>query len=181
MSKEVIFSLAVGVAIGVCVSSAYFKKKYELIAQSEIDSVKEVLGKHMPEKPENDKDHTDKPDQEPNFYSGEALKAYKRYSGSGNESDKSASDLGPYVISPNEFGTMDEYETVSLTYYSKDNVLTDDNDEIVDDVDEIIGQDSLKHFGEYEDDSVYVRNDRRKCDYEILLDESDYHKYYGGD
>ena len=76
---------------------------------------------------------------------------------------------------------MDEYETVSLTYYSKDNVLTDDNDEIVDDVDEIIGQDSLKHFGEYEDDSVYVRNDRRKCDYEILLDESDYHKYYGGD
>ena len=67
---------------------------------------------------------------------------------------------------------------ISLTYYSGNGVLVDDNEEQVDNVEELVGEGSLKHFGEYEDDSVYVRNDERKCDYEILLDESN---YYGGD
>ena len=68
---------------------------------------------------------------------------------------------------------MDDYETFSLSYYS-DGVVADDNDDLVDDVDEVIGLESLKHFGEYEDDSVFVRNDRLKCDYEILLDQRRY-------
>ena len=46
--------------------------------------------------------------------------------------------------------------------------------DIVDDIEETVGIDSLTHFGEYEDDSVFVRNDERKCDYEILLDDRDY-------
>ena len=45
---------------------------------------------------------------------------------------------------------------------------------VVDDVEEIVGEESLTHFGEYEDDSVFVRNDRLKCDYEILLDQRNY-------
>ena len=47
--------------------------------------------------------------------------------------------------------------------------MADDNDELVDDVEETVGSDSLNHFGEYEYDLVFVRNDRLKCDYEILL------------
>ena len=39
---------------------------------------------------------------------------------------------------------------------------------------ETIGKDSLTHFGEYEDDSVFVRNDRLKADYEILMDQRTY-------
>ena len=79
----------------------------------------------------------------------------------------------PYVISPEEFGEFEEYEKISLTYYA-DQVLTDENNEEVDDVEEIVGEESLTHFGEYEDDSVFVRNDRLKCDYEILLDQRNY-------
>ena len=41
-------------------------------------------------------------------------------------------------------------------------------------MDEIVGKESLNHFGEYEDDSVFVRNDRLKRDYEILLDQRNY-------
>ena len=33
----------------------------------------------------------------------------------------------------------------------------------------IVGDDFKKHFGEYEDDCVYVRNDNLDIDYEILL------------
>ena len=55
-----------------------------------------------------------------------------------------------------------------------DGVLADDMDEIIEDVDEVVGEDSLNHFGEFEEDSVYVRNDERKCDYEILRDNRNY-------
>ena len=77
------------------------------------------------------------------------------------------------VVSPDEFGEIDEYEKISLTYYI-DGSLADDNDELIEDVDGTIGFESLNHFGEYEDDSVFVRNDRLKCDYEILLDQRNY-------
>ena len=49
-------------------------------------------------------------------------------------------------------------------------MLTDDNDEKMEDYEETIGKDSLDHFGEYEDDSVFVRNDKLRCDFEILSD-----------
>lgn len=80
----------------------------------------------------------------------------------------------PYVISPDDFGEEDGYETISLTYYQKNDIVADDMDELVEDVDKVIGYESLAHFGEYEDDSVFVRNDRLKVDYEILLDDRDY-------
>ena len=41
-------------------------------------------------------------------------------------------------------------------------------------MDNVVGLESLTHFGEFEDDSVFVRNDRLKCDYEILLDQRTY-------
>lgn len=81
--------------------------------------------------------------------------------------------MDPYVISPEEFGELDDYDTDSLTYY-EDGVLTNDMDEPIDNIDDIVGKESLERFGEYEDDSVFVRNDRLKCDYEIL---KDYRKY----
>ena len=83
----------------------------------------------------------------------------------------------PYVIQPSEFGEFDDYEKISLTY-TADGVLLDDMNEIVDDIEEIVGEDSLEHFGEYEDDSVYVRNDSKKCDYEILLDQRNYQEIF---
>ena len=98
---------------------------------------------------------------------------YTNYSRSVEEKKGDPFVEKPYVISPEEFGEFEEYEKISLTYYA-DQVLTDENNEEVDDVEEIVGEESLTHFGEYEDDSVFVRNDRLKCDYEILLDQRNY-------
>lgn len=75
----------------------------------------------------------------------------------------------PYVISPEEFGEDDEFETESLFYHA-DGVLTDSRLNVIENVDEIVGIDSLNHFGEYEDDSVFVRNETLHVDYEILKD-----------
>lgn len=78
-----------------------------------------------------------------------------------------ASDI--YVIAPDDFDTND-YETESLNYYA-DGVLTDQYDNPIDNPEELIGDiEPFNHFGEYEDDTVHVRNDVTKCDYEILRD-----------
>ena len=75
----------------------------------------------------------------------------------------------PYAIPPEEFGEIEGYVQTSLTYYA-DKILTDEDDNIIDDVEDIVGKDFARHFGEYEDDSVFIRNDSKKHDYEILKD-----------
>ena len=81
------------------------------------------------------------------------------------------------VIPPEDFGEFG-YKCESLTYYS-DKVLTFDNDEIITDIDKYVGSDSLNTFGEYEDDSVFVRNHGMKTDFEILLDSRRYSDVVG--
>lgn len=174
-----------GASIGSVVTWMYVKKKYEQLAKEEIDSVKEVFSKRetndaMKEAKFNKQE--EKPDlkmyaatvRENNYtnYSNtdskDETKKEVRKQDDGNEKGYFA-----YVITPEEFGEFDDYEKVSLSYFD-DQILADENLDIVDDVDETVGVDSLTHFGEYEDDSVFVRNDERKCDYEILLDHRDY-------
>lgn len=81
----------------------------------------------------------------------------------------------PYVISPDEFGEKDGYENVTLTYYA-DGVLTDYFDNVISNVDEVVGFDSLDHFGEYDEDAVFVRNEKMETDYEILRDLRDFNE-----
>ena len=80
----------------------------------------------------------------------------------------------PYVIHPDDFG--DDYNTITLVYYKDDVVATYDTGEVLTDkeVEDLIGEESLSHFGEYEEDRVFVRNDARKIDYEILRSEETY-------
>lgn len=186
MNNKVIpfLTFVLGAAAGSFVTWHYLKDVYEQIAQEEIDSVKEVFLKRERELSE---------DEEPKrkiaacYENGESKavvdkKEIAEYAeriqkeGYTNYSDVASgkkAESKPYVISPEEFGEFEEYEKISLTYYSN-NILADENNEVIEDVEETIGVDSLTHFGEYEDDSVFVRNDARKCDYEILLDQRSY-------
>lgn len=174
-----------GAGIGSVCTWQLLKRKYELIAQEEIDSVKAAYatretGKSLVEgfcnglKVAEDRTQKDEGDVDFKKYASIIQKeGYTDYSRSVEEKKGEAFVEKPYVISPEEFGEFEEYEKISLTYYA-DEVLADENDEEVDDVDEIVGDESLNHFGDYEDDSVFVRNDRLKCDYEILLDQRNY-------
>lgn len=153
-----------GVAIGAAAAWYGLKTRYEQLAQEEIDSVKEAFSKKK--EPEQPKETAEK--QEFTDYSARAAKYQPKDE---REEDKIVDK--PYVISPDEFGEFEDYEKISLIFYS-DGILIDDNYEPVDDVEDLVGAESLNHFGEYEDDSVFVRNDRLKCDYEILLDHREY-------
>ena len=76
----------------------------------------------------------------------------------------------PYIIDPTEYGEFSEYEQRELTYY-KDGIICENDTDMID-PDDIFGDlDVGDHFGEYENDRVFVRDDKRQVDYEILRDE----------
>lgn len=75
----------------------------------------------------------------------------------------------PYIIPPERYGEFADYEVVSLTYFA-DGVVADDDNDIVEDSEDLIGTGFETHFGEYEEDTVCVRNDKHFCDYEIQRD-----------
>ncbi|MCM1179368.1 MAG: hypothetical protein NC347_03870 [Clostridium sp.] len=176
-----LFIFAAGAAFGSFATWKLLKDKYEQIAQDEIDSVKEVFAKKEgSDNEESTLAEESEYNEKPNIIEYAAKlqeNGYTNYSDSENKESVHKEDGNavekPYVISPDEFGEFGEYDTVSLTYYA-DRVLADDNDDVIEDVDDIVGTESLTHFGEYEDDSVFVRNDKMKCDFEILLDQRNF-------
>ena len=184
MNKTINFmTFVLGVAVGSVVTWWYVEKKYEQIAQDEIDSVKEVFSKRETEFTEDTEVQikADNAKEKPSVMEYAAWlrkRGYTNYSDMVDEKPEEVKEEPmsvdkPYVIAPEEFGELDDYETISLIYYT-DQILADDNDVIVDDIEDVVGFDSLNSFGEYEDDSVFIRNDRLKCDYEILLDQRKY-------
>lgn len=154
-----LFIFAVGAAIGSAVTWKLVKTKYEKIAQEEIDSVKEVFSNRIKEK-EEIKEYNDIVDD---YISPDPHVPEK------NDTEENTNEDNPYVIPPEEFGNTFEYDCVSLNYYT-DGVLADDFGEVIEDVEGTVGRESLNRFGKYEPDSVFVRNDRLKTDYEILAE-----------
>lgn len=170
-----IFVFAAGAAVGYFLTKKFLEEKYEQRYQEDVKSTKEAYSRRgLDAEPEEANDEVE--DELPDIKAYAALlkeEQYVDYSEVATQEKKEEKVDRPYVISPKEFGELDNYERISLTYYA-DQQLADEEDELVDDVDEIVGEDSLTHFGEFEPDSVFVRNDARKCDYEILLDQRNY-------
>ena len=186
--KNLLFFVA-GAAIGSVVTWKLIEKKYKDLADEEIESVKETFKnrksritkdevKETVEKVINkwkepketvedivtsegyyteDEEETEEEDDESNYTV---------------DVDPGVEVIVPYVITPEQFGEYDEYGTKTLTYYA-DNVLTDEIDNPItsDEMITMIGPDALDHFGEYEDDSVYIRDEMNEMDYEILKSE----------
>lgn len=83
----------------------------------------------------------------------------------------------PYVVTPEEFGNADEYDIISLNYYA-DGIVSDDWGNKTEDLEATIGEDFASHYGEYEEDAVYIRNDRLKVEYEVLKSLSKYSEMF---
>lgn len=172
-----------GVFIGGFLTWDFFKTKYEKIADEEIASVKETFEHREP-----------RPDK--NYKVEEELKgndayiniidsnSYRNYSTATIETEKKGGTADmelkqPYVITPEQYEDNVDYTKVSLTWYN-DEVLEDDWGNVLD-PDDVIGSDALKTFGQYEKDSVFVRDDDEQIDYEVLLDTRSYKEIYGHD
>lgn len=94
--------------------------------------------------------------------------------------DDSVFKYSPYVISPEDYEdpSYDDYDRVVLTYY-KDNILARNDDEVLKDPESYVGPKALSSFGMYEEDTVYVRDDMSKLQYEIDRDLRPYTEVVG--
>ena len=188
---------AVGAAIGSAATWKFVKDKYEKIAQEEIESVKKVFSDRFngsneeTSSEESDEEMSEEDpvsdcrkicweeleDLDPSELEEEEYQAdLIEYEGIANTYKEGGADnmptsepREPYVIEPIEFGELDDYKTFELTYY-EDGILEDEDYDIVKNPEEILGPYALGSFGEYEDDSVFVRNERLRADFQILKD-----------
>lgn len=182
-----------GIAIGAGISSIYHKNKYEQMIQEEVESLREHMrnqqGTNGPKPEDKCKDGNEPTENisgeetsiEPLTNDEEEMREvrniinYSKYS----SSDEDALDSKykkPFIVTPEDFASMPGYDTDTF-YYHQDDIISNDNQEIVDDIELTFGmsiEDIRGQFGVYEDDAIYIRNERLKTDYEILREETNY-------
>ncbi len=191
MNKVFIFTL--GAVCGSLLTWKYVERKYKKIADEEIESVVQRFN-------EREKAISDKSLDENEIVNGiRVVEAPTKVTVTQEEKfdyAKKVTDLGyhkydeeyqitvapgqeevePYIIPPERFGEVEVYETDHWTYYS-DFTMIDGAGDIVSEPESIIG-DALEHFGEYDDNAVYVRNENTSCDYEILRVDETFKEYF---
>lgn len=109
-------------------------------------------------------------DDKPDYTAYSQAKEKRNVSDDAMPTEPEVKQDDPYVIDPTEFGEFSEYEQRELTYY-KDGIICENDTDMIDQYDIFGDLDVGDHFGEYENDRVFVRDDRRQVDYEILRDE----------
>lgn len=185
--RLLVFSLLSG-AGGLYVGFHLGKKKYERLADIEVESVKKTLEEHYkkkesipeispPEKVEESNKPLDEEIEEYRDYSG-------RYSTEANRGDRivgtpvtiekkltkeEVGHDGPYIISDRDY--KESHYEAKTVYYFKDKIVADDDYNELIDVDDRIGDENLVRLSAAKDDYIYVRNDELEIDYEILIDE----------
>lgn len=175
-----------GAAIGSLVTWKIVKTKYEQILQEEIDSVKETWARmgyqesdeETPYEEDEEEDEDDEWDDSVMTDYAAIASKYSRSSDVENGEEGGGDDEvpyinGPVVITPDEYGDGNyDHDLHCINYYA-DGVLADDWGVKLD-IDETIGLEALEHFGDYAEDTVHVRNERLKADYEVVKDPRNY-------
>lgn len=181
MNKGIVATIAFifGAGVGSYATYRAIKDRYAQIAQEEIDAIKELYS-HKKSREDNFENVSDEQREaaEKARHKADVMEYAKilnneRYS---QEETKPEDILSFEFIPESEFGDDEEYDRITLTYYA-DGVLTDDEDEIMDEYDNIVGNFEDHFTGDT--DVVYVRNFERKAYYEIVRDSRTYAEVVG--
>jgi hypothetical protein len=89
----------------------------------------------------------------------------------------------PYILEKDEYLESDsDFNQTTVTYYAGDETLADERDDIIEDIDKVVGLANLQRFGHGSGDPrvLYVRNELLEIDYEILLHEDKYKDLVAG-
>lgn len=176
-----IIAFVLGGTVGSLITWKLLEKKYKEIADEEIEAIREYYkGKEKLADFGNEEnvtvEHSELKEEKTNY---NKLVTDLGYADDATIIVNHGEDtVAPYIIAPEEYGDLPGYDAEEWTYYS-DGILANDDFEIIADVQSIIG-DGLNHFGEYEDDSVYIRNENVKCDYQILKHDKTFEEISAG-
>ena len=170
-----IFIFVIGVVSGTFVGAQIAKKKYEEIANEEIEEIRAYYKEREKEVKEIEEPNAVEAPEEKSI-EVEERKQYDNIIKRGNymavdeEEQNNVCDEA-YPIDPSEFGNDGKNATETLTYFA-DGVLVNEVDEVVEDPDLVVGRHHIDIFNEFPDATcVYVRNDLDGMDYEILKDD----------
>lgn len=170
-----IFIFAIGALSGTFVGAQIAKKKYEEIANEEIEEIRAYYKEREKEIKEVEEPKAVEAPEEKSI-EVEERKQYNNIIKRGNymvvdeEEQNNVCDEA-YPIDPSEFGNDGKNATETLTYFA-DGVLVNEVDEVVEDPDLVVGRHHIDIFNEFPDATcVYVRNDLDGTDYEILKDD----------
>ena len=170
MNKNILSNVimfATGAAIGSVVTWRFLKTKYENLVQEEIAAIREV---YAMEQSYNEDDTESEDDEEDDTQDKEEYKKIvSRYNDNDDDEEEGEEMIEPYVIVPEEFDE-NGYDTDTLFYYADGVLAYGDTNEVVENPEDLVCEDFADHFGEYEQDSVFVRNDNLKMDFAILRD-----------
>lgn len=173
-SVKGIFIFVIGVVTGTFAGAQIAKKKYEEIANEEIEEIRAYYKEREKEVKEVEEPKAVEAPEEEEVK--EEIKEYSNIIRRGNyvandEEEQTNTQYAPYAIDPSEFGKDGEYDTMTCTYFA-DGVLVDDVDQEFEDWDLHVGKHHVDIFNEFpEATCVYVRNDLDGMDYEILKDD----------
>lgn len=188
MTNRELLGFVIGLAIGVVSSALYFRGKTQ-------EEINEVRSFYLSKVGENEATENTEAEtvEEKVFREFNATKPeirdyintlrerkYVDYSKTAEPDDSSAKvpDViaDPYVISIDDFGQEEGYDTITLTAYS-DGTIANYADDELEDPESTIGEDVLSKFGD--EDVVYIRNDRLKADFEVVRDNRTYVEVVG--
>lgn len=189
MNAKIIIAFILGAAAGVASSMFYFKTKYEQKADAEIQEIRDLYAKKT--EPEEKKEDTPVASHQLTkaddlHTTARHVSEYTKYIPK-TETDRSdqteepkdgiyvekvdftpmknPNPPKPYLIDSSDYGQDDNFDPLCWDWYT-DGVLTNENDEIVDDIQDWIG-DGLKVFAESEDNLFWVRNEKYGVDIEV--------------
>lgn len=204
-SREVSFftigtgiGIAGGFALGYFVAEKHFQTKYEKIAALDIKAMREHYNQKLVAN-----QNLEKPSVEERL---KEVVVEERYTSVEQEAieeteaetrnvfemqewdyeielSKRSPDV-PYIIHYDEFReNPKEHTQITCTYYEVDDVLADVRDEMVEDMDRVVGLGNLGHWGHGSNDPnvVYVRNEELDLDIEVCRDPGSFHQQAGRD
>lgn len=179
--------LAIGVYIGSKITSEHLNEKYEDDLEKEINEYKSRLElqetdervikfKEFIDAENNNEIETDKD----LLFEEEKNRLLEKYN---YLSDKYKSDKQITTITDKEF--YEEYthhDKITLTYYKKDEILCDENEELIPSIKSLLGEDSISKLNETDSDTVvYYRNKRLGSDFEVIIDNGSYYETVFGE
>lgn len=178
-------ALVAGAAIGCLATRQYFKTKYEKISDEEIASVKELLYKEkqdhlndLNQAQEMNKIFKKEQERYEEVLEGINYSGYSKSSEEKEEKGNMYDPTQPYMIDGDQYGEMEDYELIQVTYYA-DDILVDQDDDIIMDAEDQFGYECLKEFDKPgAPDAIYVRNESLETDYEIVRETQKYEDYY---
>lgn len=193
--KETLIRVAifsVGVGVGVVASMTYFDKKYQKLADEEIESCRQAFSK--PRVIFTEKDIVTDPEKHveidplgSNVYSSSVqleTKAYSDYYAPKKVEEAktlSPKEDEPFDISVDEYEEDTEFMKVTLNLYLSDGALVYEETEELADEGSTIGQENLDDFVRTSFSSAYFRNPKNNIDYEVIKVDGSYRELIAGD